>query len=83
MIENIVIFRLYYGEIHPLTGLLYLTTGKIQLHLEKPKDALKVLKKANEVLMITHGDQHSLIREELKPLLYQAIMESNTNINEV
>ncbi|XP_070171664.1 histone-lysine N-methyltransferase SMYD3 isoform X2 [Polyergus mexicanus] len=76
-------YLFYYGEIHPLTGLLYLTIGKIQLHLEKSKEALKVLKKASEVLMITHGDQHSLMKEELKPLLYQAIMESNTNINRV
>lgn len=74
---------MYYGEIHPLTGLLYLTTGKIQLHLDKSKEALKVLEKASKVLMITHGDKHSLVREELKPLLYQAIMESNENINSV
>lgn len=74
-------YLLYYGEIHPLTGLLYLTTGKIQLHLEKPQEALKVLEKANNVLMITHGEKHSLMREELKPLLYQAVMESNGNIN--
>ncbi|XP_072765450.1 histone-lysine N-methyltransferase SMYD3 isoform X1 [Anoplolepis gracilipes] len=74
-------YLLYYGEIHPLTGLLYLTTGKIQLHLEKPEEALKVLEIASEVLMITHGDKHSLVREELKPLLYQANMESNKNIN--
>ncbi|XP_025270921.1 histone-lysine N-methyltransferase SMYD3 isoform X1 [Camponotus floridanus] len=76
-------YLLYYGEIHPLIGLLYLMTGKIQLHLNKPKEALKVLEKASEVLMITHGDKHSLMREELKPLLYQAIMESNENINGV
>lgn len=72
-------FRLYYEEIHPLTGLLYLVTGKIQLLLGKPKEALDALNKANMVLMITHGDKHSLVREELKPLLYQATVESNND----
>lgn len=75
------LFRLYYGEIHALTGLLYLTIGKIQLHLGKSKQAFEMLKKANAVLMITHGDKHSLVREELKPLLYQATMESTSDIH--
>ncbi|XP_012525626.1 histone-lysine N-methyltransferase SMYD3 isoform X2 [Monomorium pharaonis] len=72
-------YLLYYGEVHPLTGLLYLMIGKIQLHLEKPKEALQVLNQASTVLMITHGDKHSLIREELRPLIYQATMESDTH----
>lgn len=71
-------YLLYYGEIYPLTGLLYLTIGKIQLYLGKPKEALKMLNQASSVLMITHGDKHSLVREELRPLLHQAVEESNT-----
>ncbi|XP_017887252.1 histone-lysine N-methyltransferase SMYD3 isoform X2 [Ceratina calcarata] len=65
----------YYGEIHPLTGILYIMIGKIQLYLEKPNQALETLKKASSIVTITHGDQHTLIRENLKPLLYQATME--------
>ncbi|CAL7947993.1 unnamed protein product [Xylocopa violacea] len=65
----------YYGEIHPLTGILYLMTAKIQLHLKKPKEALEVIKKASAILTITHGEQHTLIQENLKPLLYQATVE--------
>lgn len=68
-------YLVYYGEIHPLTGILLLMTGKIQLYLEKPKQALEVLKKANSILAITHGEQHTLVRENLKPLLYQATTE--------
>lgn len=49
--------------------------GKIQLYLEKPKQALESLKKASLVLTVTHGDKHTLIRENLKPLLHQATME--------
>lgn len=71
--------RLYYKEVHPLTGLLYLMMGKIQLHLGKFKQALEVLKKASAVLTITHGDKHSVVREELQPLLYQAIMEATNS----
>ncbi|XP_011875678.1 PREDICTED: histone-lysine N-methyltransferase SMYD3 [Vollenhovia emeryi] len=70
-------YLMYYGEIHPLTGLLYLTTGKIQLHLGKPKEGLRALNKASAVLTITHGNKHSLVQEELRPLLYQAAMESS------
>jgi len=57
-----------------------LTIGKIQLHLKKSKQAFETLKKANTILIITHGDKHSLVKEELKPLLYQALMESNNDI---
>ncbi|XP_076289128.1 SET and MYND domain containing, class 3 isoform X2 [Lasioglossum baleicum] len=65
----------YYGEIHPLTGILYLMMGKIQLYLEKPIQALEALKRAKFVLTITHGEKHTLVREKLKPLLHQAVME--------
>ncbi|XP_076673867.1 SET and MYND domain containing, class 3 isoform X4 [Andrena cerasifolii] len=68
-------YLIYYGEIEPLTGILYLLIGKIQLYLEKPKQALEMLKKANSILTITHGEKHSLVRENLKPLLCQATME--------
>ncbi|XP_046817010.1 histone-lysine N-methyltransferase SMYD3 isoform X1 [Vespa crabro] len=66
-------YLLYYGEIHPLTGLLYLMTGKIQLYLNKAKQAYDTLRKAHSVLTITHGERHSLLSENLKPLLYQAM----------
>ncbi|XP_067215215.1 histone-lysine N-methyltransferase SMYD3 isoform X2 [Linepithema humile] len=74
-------YLLYYGEIHPLTGLLYLTIGKIQLHLRKSEEAFKALINANSVLMITHGEMHSLVKEELRPLLYQATTEQLSNIH--
>ncbi|XP_019699760.1 histone-lysine N-methyltransferase SMYD3 isoform X2 [Harpegnathos saltator] len=74
-------YLLYYGEVHPLIGLLYLTMGKIQLHLRKLKQALEILKKASAVLTITHGDKHPIMREELRPLLYQAIIETTSNNN--
>lgn len=68
-------YLLYYGEIHPLVGILYLMTGKIQLYLKKPKLALEALKKASAVLTITHEEKHTLMQKYLRPLLYQATIE--------
>ncbi|XP_015512284.1 histone-lysine N-methyltransferase SMYD3 isoform X1 [Neodiprion lecontei] len=68
-------YLLYYGAMHPLTGLLYLKLGKIQLYLGKSNRAVDTLKKAAAVLTVTHGDQHSLVREQLRPLTYQAISQ--------
>ncbi|XP_053988242.1 histone-lysine N-methyltransferase SMYD3-like isoform X1 [Hylaeus volcanicus] len=56
----------YYGEIHPFTGILYFMIGKIQLQLEKSKQAMEALEKANLVLTITHGKKHTLLRENLE-----------------
>lgn len=55
-------------------------TGKIQLHLGKSKEAFRTLSKASTVLTITHGDKHPLLREELKPLLYEAVTTLNSDI---
>ncbi|XP_025986254.2 histone-lysine N-methyltransferase ASHR1 isoform X2 [Solenopsis invicta] len=70
-------YSLYHGEIYLETGLLYLETGNIQLKLKKPKEALETLNKAKMVLTITHGDEHPLVREELKLLLNEAIESNN------
>ncbi|XP_012275467.1 histone-lysine N-methyltransferase SMYD3 isoform X2 [Orussus abietinus] len=69
-------YLLYYREVDPLTGLLYLLLGKIQLHLEKPKKALISLRKAESILSITHGKRHMLMTEKFLPLFQQAVMES-------
>lgn len=45
--------------------------GKLLLYLEEDSQALEYLKKAYEILKITHGIS-STIFKELKPLLEQA-----------
>ncbi|KAJ8680868.1 hypothetical protein QAD02_016655 [Eretmocerus hayati] len=75
-IELIPGYLHYYGEIHPSTGILYSVLGKIQLNLSKAKLALDSLSKAMKILTITHGEKHSLVRENLRPLLSQAIVEN-------
>lgn len=70
-------FRFYYGERHPLLGLLYLKYGKILLYKRNLQKALLQLKCAEKIIKITHGDKHPLYREYLLPLLGQAMIESS------
>ncbi|XP_036143556.1 histone-lysine N-methyltransferase SMYD3 [Monomorium pharaonis] len=67
-------YLLYYGEVHPSTGLLYFTMAEIQLRLQKPNEALQLLDKAGTILKITHGDEHSLVKDKLNFLIYIATM---------
>ncbi|XP_026481492.1 histone-lysine N-methyltransferase SMYD3-like [Ctenocephalides felis] len=71
-------FRLYYGNFHPLLGLLYLKLGKILL-LQNQPESLERLKNAQEILKITHGEKHELYKHNLLPLLEQALSESLPN----
>ncbi|KAL4714622.1 hypothetical protein ACJJTC_019685 [Scirpophaga incertulas] len=70
-------FRFYYGDRHPLLGLLHLKYGKILLYKMNLNEALEQFKLAEKILKITHGDKHPLYREQLVPLLRQAMIESN------
>ncbi|KAG7303908.1 hypothetical protein JYU34_010821 [Plutella xylostella] len=69
-------FRFYYGDRHPLLGLLHLKYGKMLLYKMDLQKAMDQLKKSEKILKITHGDKHPLYREELLPLLRQAIAEA-------
>ncbi|GBP89440.1 Histone-lysine N-methyltransferase SMYD3 [Eumeta japonica] len=69
-------FRFYYGELHPLLGLLHLKYGKILLYKMELNKALDQFKTAEKILKITHGDKHPLYRQELLPLLKQVTLES-------
>ncbi|XP_045542323.1 histone-lysine N-methyltransferase SMYD3 [Papilio machaon] len=69
-------FKFYYGERHPLLGLLHLKYGKILLYKMDLSKALEHLKLAEKILKITHGDRHPLYKEQLLPLLSQAMLES-------
>ncbi|XP_036339293.1 histone-lysine N-methyltransferase SMYD3 isoform X3 [Rhagoletis pomonella] len=75
--ELVVGFRKYLGDWHPLLGLLYLKIGKIQLYENYLPEAVNSLKEAQKILQVTHGRDHSLLREQLSPLLTQAVAESS------
>lgn len=67
------IFSEYYGKIHPLTGLLHLKLAKLLLYHEEIHSAMEHLKKAKEILEITHGIKSTICQEHLFPLLQEAI----------
>ncbi|KAF9795392.1 hypothetical protein SFRURICE_004764 [Spodoptera frugiperda] len=69
-------FKFYYGDRNPLLGLLHLKYGKILLFKMEIEKALAQLKCAEKIIKMTHGDRHPLYKEQLLPLLQQAIMES-------
>ncbi|XP_026323711.1 histone-lysine N-methyltransferase ASHR1 [Hyposmocoma kahamanoa] len=70
-------FRFYYGERHPLLALLHLKYAKILLYKMDSSKAFYHLKCSEKILKITHGDRHPLYKEQLLPLLRQAIAESS------
>ncbi|XP_055380486.1 histone-lysine N-methyltransferase SMYD3 isoform X2 [Condylostylus longicornis] len=70
-------FKKYYGECHPLLGMLYTKLGKIQLYERYPKIALRNFEEARKILEITHGADHSIFRQQLRPLILQASLENN------
>lgn len=66
----------YYGDWHPLLGMLHLKIGKIQLYKSQLTAAINNLKEAQKILQVTHGLDHSLIRDQLQHMLAQAVTES-------
>ncbi|XP_018566236.1 histone-lysine N-methyltransferase SMYD3 [Anoplophora glabripennis] len=63
----------YYGKIHPMTGVLHLKLGKLLLHENNLRASLEHLKKAKEILEITHGITSPIFKEHLLPLYHQAV----------
>lgn len=73
-------FKYYYGDLHPLIGLLHLKYGKILLLQNTDlQEANKQLRLSQEILKITHGELHPLYRNELIPLLADAMMAWQCN----
>lgn len=63
----------YFGEWNPLLGILYLKLGKLQLNAELFEDSAKNLKQAEKILKVTHGIDHPIMNEHLRPMMMQAI----------
>ncbi|XP_050296379.1 histone-lysine N-methyltransferase SMYD3 [Anthonomus grandis grandis] len=68
LIEN---YHKYYPTIHPLTGLLHLKLCKLLLYKNQVKEGINHLKRAANILKITHGLGSSLYRNELVPLIQE------------
>lgn len=66
-------YTLWYGEAHPLTGILLLKLFKILLLTSNCNDsiALKYYEQASAIIELTHGKSSSFYNQEVKPLLQQ------------
>ncbi|CAG9857676.1 unnamed protein product [Phyllotreta striolata] len=69
-------FHEYYGDIHPMTGLLRLKLAKLLHYQNDAKEAMKHLRIAKDILAITHGTTSSLFREHVFPLLQDVMLEN-------
>jgi len=58
-----------------LLGIHYMKLGKINLYLKKFSEALSMLKNAEKVIRVTHGERHSLFQDQLLPLVHQTQAE--------
>lgn len=63
----IYVFRVYYGECHPSLGILYMKLFKLCTIVENSESAVKYLKEGMDILKITHGEDHSLYKNEVVP----------------
>lgn len=56
-----------------MLGCLIMKIGKLELFMNQPINALQHLKEAGTILKVTHGEKHSLYKEQLIPLLNEAM----------
>lgn len=68
-------FHEYYGTYHPLTGLLHLKLAKLLLYQNRSGEAMGYLKRAKDILSVTHGVSSSLFKEHLVPLFQDIMLE--------
>ncbi|XP_030755514.1 histone-lysine N-methyltransferase SMYD3 isoform X2 [Sitophilus oryzae] len=64
-------YHMYYPTVHPLTGLLHLKLCKLLLYQDKTKEGIVHLRKASDILKITHGNSSILYKTEVLPLIQQ------------
>ncbi|XP_057987023.1 histone-lysine N-methyltransferase ASHR1 isoform X7 [Hevea brasiliensis] len=65
---TIPVYQRVYPEFHPLLGLQYYTSGKLEWLLGKTEDAIKSLTKAVHILRITHGTNTLFVKELIMKL---------------
>ncbi|XP_039311449.1 histone-lysine N-methyltransferase SMYD3 isoform X2 [Solenopsis invicta] len=66
-------YKLYFGEVHSDTGMLYMYIGMAQRHLGKSNEALETLNKAKTVLKISYGEKNSFVSTQMATM---DVMES-------
>ncbi|KAL2339833.1 hypothetical protein Fmac_007773 [Flemingia macrophylla] len=65
---TIPFYQRAYPAVHPLLGLQYYTSGKLEWYLGHTEEAVKSLTKAMDILRITHGTNTIFMKELLMKL---------------
>ncbi|XP_066146332.1 histone-lysine N-methyltransferase SMYD3 isoform X1 [Euwallacea fornicatus] len=78
-LELVESYNKYYPIIHPLTGLLHLKLCKLLLYKDKTVDGISHLRKASDILKITHSVNSSLYKSEVFPLIQRCKSLLNKN----
>ena len=81
--SSLYAYRAYLSENHPLLGLQLLRLGKLEVELNNLSLAASHLQEAFRILMISHGEDHPLFKQELLPLVHQcqALPRDSTFVN--
>lgn len=61
--------RKYFGDYNPYYGITVLKLGKIAQYINRIQDSQTFLKEAAAILMVTHGEKHPIVKEELLELI--------------
>ena len=67
-------YRLLLHRLHPNLAIQLFRIGKLRLFLDDFKGAIEILKETQEILILTHGNEHDLYYT-LEKLLYEAQSE--------
>ncbi|KDP32756.1 hypothetical protein JCGZ_12048 [Jatropha curcas] len=65
---TIPVYQSVYPQFHPLLGLQYYTSGKLEWLLGETEDAIRSLTKAVDILRITHGTNSPFMKELIMKL---------------
>ncbi|KAL3729635.1 hypothetical protein ACJRO7_026722 [Eucalyptus globulus] len=77
---TIPVYERVYPGYHPLLGLQYYTSGKLEWLLDDTGNAIKSLTKAVDILRVTHGTNTEFVRE-LVMKLEEARAEASHNLS--
>ncbi|XP_053315754.1 histone-lysine N-methyltransferase SMYD3 [Spea bombifrons] len=69
-------YGLYYSNYHPVKAIQMMKVGKLQHYLDQFPEAMKTLKEALAIMTVTHGKDHSLMKD-LTELLQDCTIAMN------
>ncbi|XP_068204063.1 histone-lysine N-methyltransferase SMYD3-like isoform X2 [Palaemon carinicauda] len=79
--QNLDGMRYHYGENYPAYALMLLKLGKVTCYTGKLEMGMKLLRAAEPILRISHGTNHPVYKDQLKPLIEQTQAEINYKLS--